>query len=208
MAEFAGRLVDLLATYGGGWIYACVLIAAVVENIFPPAPGDSVLFAGVVVTARGGGEWPLVLLAAVAGNVGGAMLVYWFGLARGRRYFQNHRGRFIDPDRLQKIERWFQRHGARVILSSRFLTGIRSGVALTAGLGEVPVLRMAAYTAVSTLLWNALIVAAALLLNYNWPAIYEFARIYDGVVFLLFGLVGCGWAAHALWKRRSAGGRT
>lgn len=207
MHEFAGRLVDFLAAYGGLGIYVIVLVAAVIENLFPPAPGDTVLFAGAVVAAKGGGLWPVVLMAAVAGNIAGAMLVYWFGLARGRRYFQNHRGRFVDPERLRQIERWFDRYGARVILLSRFLTGIRSGVALWAGLGEVPALRMAAYTAVSTLLWNSLIVAAALALNYNWAAIYEFARIYNGVVFLLFGVIAVAWAIHALWRWRKAGGR-
>jgi membrane protein DedA with SNARE-associated domain len=208
MHDVLVRAIDFLAALGGGWIYGIVLCAAIIENIFPPAPGDTVLFAGVLVSARGGGHWPLVLLAAVVGNVAGAMLVYWFGLAKGRRYFLAGKGRFIEPEHLHRIERWFTRYGARIILLSRFLTGIRSGIALTAGLGEVPVLRMALYTTVSTLLWNALIVAAALTLNYNWHAIYAFARIYNGVVFLLLAVVGAGWGTYLWWRgRRSSRGR-
>lgn len=201
MPDVLGRTVDLISGYGGLWVYLFVFFGAVLENLFPPSPGDTILFAGAVVAARGAALWPLVLLVAVAGNLAGAMLVYWFGFAKGRQYFLTHHGRWIDPERLHRIERWFQQYGTRIIILSRFLTGIRSGVALTAGLGEVPAWRMAAFTTLSTLAWNGLIVAAALAFNRNWSAIYEFARLYNGVVLLLFGVLALGWAGYRWWSR-------
>ena len=202
MPDVLGHAVELISGYGGLWIYIIVFLGAVSENLFPPSPGDTILFAGVIVAARGAAIWPVVLAAAVTGNLAGAMLVYWFGLAKGRKYFLTHHGRWIDPERLHRIEKWFRQYGTGIILLSRFLTGIRSAVALTAGLGEVPAWRMAIFTAMSTLLWNALIAAAALAFNRNWAAIYEFARLYNGVVLLLLGAVAVGWVGFHFWSRR------
>jgi membrane protein DedA with SNARE-associated domain len=177
-----------ISGYGGVWVYLIVFSAGILENIFPPYPGDTILFAGGVLASAGLVSIPLVLTVGIAGNVGGAMAVYYFGFSRGRRYFLSGHGRFIDRAHLERIERWFARHGSRLILISRFLTGIRSGVALAAGLGEVPAHKMALYTTISTLLWNGLIVGLALALGSNWETIHEFARLYNRLVLALLSL--------------------
>jgi membrane-associated protein len=198
--------IAFVSGHGGIWVYAIVFSAAVIENIFPPYPGDTILFAGAVLASAGAVLWPLVLLVGITGNVAGAMLVFWFGHTKGRKYFLRHHGRWIDADRLHRIEAWFRTYGARVIVISRFLTGIRSGIALCAGLGEVPASHMLLFTTISTLLWNGLIVGLALLLGSNWEAIYEFARLYNRLVLALLALVALGWAFRQfVLKRRRAG---
>ena len=134
------------------------------------------------------------------------MLVFWFGHTKGRKYFLRHHGRWIDADRLHRIEAWFKTYGTRVIVISRFLTGIRSGIALCAGLGEVPASHMLFFTTISTLLWNGLIVGLALVLGHNWHAIYEFATLYNRLVLALLGLLAIGWAIRQfVLKRRGSG---
>lgn len=187
---------------GGIWIYLIVFTACILENLFPPYPGDTLLFAGAVLASAGLVSIPLILALGITGNVLGAMLVYRFGYTRGRRYFLNHQGKFIDPVHLHRIERWFGRYGTRIILISRFLTGIRSAVALAAGLGEVPVGRMLVYTAISTLLWNGLIVGLAVALGSNWEAIHEFARLYNRLVLALLCVVALAWTIRWRLRRR------
>jgi membrane protein DedA with SNARE-associated domain len=185
---------------GGIWIYLIVFSACILENIFPPYPGDTLLFAGAVLASAGVVSTPLVLFLGILGNVMGAMMVYAFGFTRGRKYFLSHQGKFIDPTHLQRIENWFVRYGARIILVSRFLTGIRSAVALAAGLGEVPVAKMLLYTTISTLFWNGLIVGLALALDSNWEAIHDFALLYNRLVLALLCLVAVAWAIQ--WRLR------
>jgi len=196
------EIVLFISGYGGFWIYSIVFVSAIIENLFPPYPGDTVLFAGTVLAAAGRVEWPLVLSAGIVGNIAGALLVYWFGFAKGRRYFMRHRGKWISEANLHRIEGWFRLHGARLILISRFLTGIRSAVALTAGIGEVPVAKMAIYTAISTLLWNGLIVALALAFRHNWETIHEFAMLYNKIVLAIFAFVAVAWGAYRFWRAR------
>jgi len=187
---------------GGIWVYLIVFSACVLENVFPPYPGDTLLFAGAVLAAAGVVSTPLVLALGISGNVLGAMLVYTFGYTRGRKFFLSHHGRFIDPAHLRKIESWFGRYGTRLILLSRFLTGIRSGVALAAGLGEVPLGKMLLYTTISTLFWNGMIVGLALALDSNWDAIYEFAHLYNRLVLALLCLVALAWTIRRLVRRK------
>lgn len=196
------EVVLLISAYGGFWIYSIVFVSCIIENIFPPYPGDTVLFAGTVLSAAGRVEWYLVLIAGLAGNVAGAMLVYWFGAAKGRKYFLRHHGKWISEQSLHRIEGWFSQHGARIILISRFLTGIRSGVSLTAGIGEVPVGKMAIYTTISTLMWNGLIVALALAFERNWEAIYDFATLYNKIVLAGVVLAFVGWGVYRVISLR------
>ena len=197
--------IELISGHGGLWIYTAVFITAIIENIFPPVPGDTFLLAGAALAVTGAALWTGVLVCGIAGNVLGAMLVFWFGATRGRKYFLTHHGRWIEPERLHRIENWFLQHGARIIMVSRFLTGIRSGVALAAGLGEVPFAKMLIYTSISTLLWNGLIVGLALALGNNWEAIYEFAHLYNRLVLALLVAAAVGWAVWQLYlkQRRS-----
>ena len=198
--------VEWVSGHGGLWVYLIVFASSILENVFPPYPGDTILFAGAVLASAGEVSTPLVLVSGITGNVAGAMLVYAFGFSRGRKYFQEGHGRFIDPAHLERIEKWFARYGSRIILISRFLTGIRSGVALAAGLGEVPAYKMALYTTLSTLAWNGLIVALALALGTNWEAINDFARLYNRLVLALLCVVALAWAVRWQIRRRRPNG--
>ena len=55
--------IAFISGHGGIWVYALVFTAAVIENILPPYPGDTILFAGAVLATMGTVLWPLVLLA-------------------------------------------------------------------------------------------------------------------------------------------------
>jgi membrane protein DedA with SNARE-associated domain len=195
--------VAAISQYGGFWIYIFVFIAGVTENIFPPFPGDSILFAGGVLASAGLVWWPLVLVCGVVGNVIGAMTVYWFGYSKGRHYFITHHGRLIDEARLHRIENWFERYGTWIIIGSRFLTGIRSGIALCAGLGEVPASQMLLYTTLSTLLWNSVIITLAFLLGSNWNEISEFAGLYNRLIIGMLVAIAAGWGIRQFALKRA-----
>ena len=71
-------------------------------------------------------------------------------------------------------------------MASRFLTGVRSGVALSAGVGNVRLRSMVAYSLISIILWNLLIIFSASLIHSNWRELYELTRIYNWVVLIIF----------------------
>ena len=64
----------------------------------------------------------------------GFLVMYYLGYSRGRAFFAGRRG----AAKLARAERWLSRYGVALILGNRFLSGIRSVIAIGAGLGRMP----------------------------------------------------------------------
>jgi membrane protein DedA with SNARE-associated domain len=196
--------VHLFTMYGVFWFYLLVFTSAVFENFFPPYPGDTVTFVGGYLAGMGVLSFPLVFILASSGALTGAVVLYLFGKNKGRRLFLENRGRFFNKGRLEKIENWFQRYGEKVILISRFLTGIRSGVALTAGIGNINWKKMITYSLISIFLWNGLILYLAYTVQDNWRKIYDFFHLYNRVILILGVMILLLWLASLLRKKMKA----
>ena len=64
-------------------------LAAMLEYVVPPFPGDTITLLGGVYAVRGDQPWPLVFLVVTAGSVAGAAINYWFGTWLARRFERN-----------------------------------------------------------------------------------------------------------------------
>jgi len=175
------------------WFYLSLFASCLVENLFPPYPGDTVILlagylAGTGQILIGGG-----LLCSVAGSLAGGLILFALGSFRGRNLFRKERFRFLSPERLNQVTAWFGRHGRKVILASRFLPGVRSLVAVTAGIGGVPVSVFAFFSLISILVWNGLLLYAGLKLGQNWAAVVRWVRIYNWIVILVLLLAALLW---------------
>jgi membrane protein DedA with SNARE-associated domain len=175
------------------WFYLILFASCLIENLFPPYPGDMVILlagylagSGQILTAGG-------LLCSVAGSLAGGLILFALGSSRGRDLFHRGRFRFLSPDRLDRVEDWFRRYGRRIILVSRFLPGVRSLVAVAAGIGGMRTRLFALFSLISILMWNGLLFFAGLKLGQNWPAVVRWVRIYNWVVILLLLLVALLW---------------
>lgn len=191
----AEQILQLAQSYGIWWLWFCYLflfISAIAESLFPPYPGDAVTFAGGYLASLGKLNFPLVLLATSLGSLTGMLLLHTIGKRYGRRIFGKGKRWWISPGQLTKIEQWFTRYGVKVILLSRFLSGIRSVIALSAGIGNVPRLAIILYGSLSIILWNSLLLVASHLVEQNWRQLYHLFGVYNTVVFsvLLFFALG------------------
>lgn len=178
-------LILLLSKYGALWFYIFLFVSAAVENLFPPYPGDTITFIGGLLAVSGSLSFVLVLLAVCSGSLVGCLLLYSLGQTKGRKFFMRDRGIFLNKKQLEKIESWFVRYGNGVILVSRFLSGVRSGVALAAGIGNVRLSFMVAYSLISIILWNSLIVFSASAIHDNWRQLYELTKVYNRAVLIV-----------------------
>lgn len=184
MPEFfvttAKDLLQLIATHGVIWFYLFLFVSCLADTLFPPYPGDTVILLGGFFASLGRVDFVLVLLISSGGSLTGAMILYYLGKKMGRKIFA--RGRILTPTLLRKIEGWFGHYGDRLILASRFLSGVRSGVALSAGVGNVRAKIMILYSLISIFLWNGLIILTAALLGKNWRSLYRFLMVYNRIV--------------------------
>jgi membrane protein DedA with SNARE-associated domain len=184
-------------------IYGILLVSAFIENVFPPFPGDTVTLAGAYLAGEGNISYIGVLISVVAGGAAGAMTLYAIGKLSGRRFFVTGKGRYLVKGNLEKVERMFAKHGNGIILGSRFMAGIRSAVAVAAGVAQYDTYRMAALTTISFILWNCLLIGLMIYFKSNWRMIIDLIKHFN-IVFLTIGiLILVGWIFVALWRRKS-----
>jgi membrane protein DedA with SNARE-associated domain len=189
----AEDFLKLAVTFGPFWFYLFIFISGLVENLFPPYPGDTVTFVGGYLAGTGLLTFSLVFISASLGCLAGAMILYVLGKNKGRGIFLKNKGKIFNKAQLEKVENWFKRYGEKVLLLSRFLTGIRSVVALIAGVGNVNVQKMTGYTSISIILWNGIILFSAFKVQKNWREILEMIQVYNKVVLAIVILVVIVW---------------
>jgi membrane protein DedA with SNARE-associated domain len=187
------NILNIALTYGALWFYLFIFLSSFFENLFPPYPGDTVTFVGGYLAGTSHLTFPFVFISAGLGCLSGAMLLFLIGRNKGRKIFLKDKGRFFDRSHLEKMERWFNRYGEKVLILSRFLTGIRSVVALAAGVGNVNPKKMTIYTSISIILWNGIILLSAFKVQQNWRKILEVIQVYNKVVLAIVVAVVMIW---------------
>jgi membrane protein DedA with SNARE-associated domain len=183
-------------------IYGILLVSAFIENVFPPFPGDTITLAGAYLAGQGNIGYIGVLVSVVLGGLGGALVLYSIGNVSGRRFFETGRGRYLIKGNLNRAEQLFASYGGRIILGSRFMAGIRSAIAVSAGVVRYDLFRMTLLTLVSFIFWDGLLIGLMIYFKSNWRMIIELIRQFN-IIFLVAGaLVLLGWILRALWKRK------
>lgn len=186
------------------WTLAMFAIAALAEMVFPPFPGDSAFFIGLVTVQSAGQSIYAPFLAALIGGLLGFGILFWLGRAKGRSLFRENRKGLLSIDSLHKVETWFARWGNAVIIVGRFLAGVRSAVPIAAGIGNRSTASAMSLGALSILIWNGLLAIAALLLHQNWDAIAGILKTYSTVLWIAGALFIGFWFVKRFRKSQLA----
>jgi membrane-associated protein len=129
-------LTDLSDTLGS-WTYALVGGLAFLETgafVGLVAPGETAVVLGGVVAARGGVDLASVLLIVWLSAAAGDFASFMLGRKLGRRFLVARGPRLgITPDRLARVDSFFDKHGPKAILVGRFIGIIRAVAPFLAG---------------------------------------------------------------------------
>lgn len=173
-------LLQWLASHEGPLAYLVLCLAAALEYIFPPFPGDTVTLFGVFLAGTAGFSPWLVYFAIDLGSVLGGLGAY----AVGRRIARDpaHPPRLLRGRRTQvalaEVRLRFARHGAVYLALNRFLPALRAFFFVGAGLARLPVSRVILWGAVSASLWNGLLFAVGWAVGGHWERLAAFASTY------------------------------
>lgn len=133
----AEALLDSLGAGLGPWSYALVGGLAFLETsafIGLIAPGELAVVLGGVLAGRGQMELPLLVAVVWAAAVAGDVCGFLLGRGLGRPFLVRHGARLgATPARLDQVDRFFARHGAKAIVIGRFAGIVRAMGPFTAG---------------------------------------------------------------------------
>ena len=147
-----GSMAPFLEQYG----YFALAFVLLVDNLGVPLPGEAVLVTAAVFAGAGELDVRAILVIALVAAVFGSNGSYLLGRFGGRPLVE-HLGRRIGvtPARLDRIEHFFGRYGARVVLVARFVPLLRQFYGIAAGTCEMPWWKFLAANAAGAALWIA-----------------------------------------------------
>jgi membrane protein DedA with SNARE-associated domain len=180
-------------------------LSALIEYVFPPFPGDTVVLFGAFLVTRHGWSLPLVFLVVMAGSGVGAMADFAFGVWLGRSQGGGLRGFLLGPvERQRKIEGLldaFRRHGEAYIAINRFLPAVRALFFVAAGMARLRAGRVLFFSLASAAAWNTLIIGAGFAVGKSWEGIERFFRLYTTLAWAALGAVAVVLLVRFLLRR-------
>jgi membrane-associated protein len=140
----------------GVWIYAILFAIIFSETGFvvtPFLPGDSLLFVAGAVAATGGMNVHLLAALLIAAAVLGNSVNYAVGRWLGRHFFTNRGSRWLNPAHLEKAHAFYEQHGGKAVVISRFLPIVRTYIPFVAGMAAMEPVRYTAFNVAGAVLW-------------------------------------------------------
>ncbi len=193
------HLAMLVQDYGV-WIYAILFAIIFSETGFvvtPFLPGDSLLFVAGGLAALGGMDIFMLVGSLVAAATLGNMLNYQIGRYIGPRVFQWQNSRFFNKGALLKTQVFYERHGGKTLVISRFLPLLRTFAPFVAGVGAMDYGRFFFFNLAGAVGWVvSLTLAGYFFANLPWVQ-KNLSLVIVGIIFVSLIPVLIGW-----WQER------
>ena len=151
------HLLEWVEAYGA-WIYAILFAIIFAETGFvvtPFLPGDSLLFVAGAIAATGSMNVHLLAALLIAAAILGNSINYAIGRWLGKRFFVDRKSRWLNPKHLESARAFYERHGGKAVVLSRFLPIVRTYIPFVAGMAAMDARRYTAYNVAGGVLWVA-----------------------------------------------------
>ena len=146
--------------------YLFVFVFMVIESSFVPFPSEVVVPpAAYLACTKGDMNIFLVVLFATLGAIVGALINYYLSLWIGRplvyKFADSRLGHacLIDRAKVDKAERYFDRHGAISTFIGRLIPAVRQLISSPAGLSRMNIGVFVIFTGLGALVWNGVLAA-------------------------------------------------
>ena len=156
LPDLEGALTDLSETLGT-WTYALVAALAFLETgafVGLVAPGETTVVLGGVVAAGGQVNLALMLVIAWLAAAAGDFVSFLLGRRLGRKFLLRHGPRIgVTGARLERVDAFFERNGAKAILIGRFIGIVRAVAPFLAGASGMRVRAFLPWSLLGTAVW-------------------------------------------------------
>ncbi|KCB32055.1 SNARE-like domain protein [Bordetella hinzii 1277] len=212
--DFLNMILHIDQTFGvwidqyGAWVYLVLFLIVFAETglvILPFLPGDSLLFIAGAFGASGAVDPVLLALLLVVAAVTGNTLNYWIGRSLGPRVFTMN-VRFLDRGALLKTHLFYEKHGGKTIVMSRFIPVVRTFAPFVAGVAQMPQGRFQFFNVSGALLWVVGLITAGYFFG-NIPVIKDHLNtiVLVGLAAAIVPVAAAAIVRFLRGRRRSGG---
>lgn len=178
------HLTEIVANYGG-LTYLILFIIIFIETgvvIMPFLPGDSLIFAASALAASKNLNIFIIFIISFVAAVIGDTVNFHIGKYFSDKSLEN--SKLIKKKYLRKTEEFFDRHGGKSIILSRFVPIIRTFAPFVAGIGKMKYFRFLTFNVVGAFFWVLLFCIMGFLFG-NIPFVSEhFSLVVLAIIFI------------------------
>ena len=202
-----GAIAGWIITLGPIWVYTPLFLIVFIETglvFFPFLPGDSLLFAAGVFSADGGGlSLAATLMVFYAAAILGNTSNYWIARLFGSRIIDSGKVKALTPERMAKLDHFFEKYGGLTIVITRFMPFFRTFAPFIAGTGHMNFAKFTFFNCLGGLSWVSLFVLVGYFFG-GVPFVQEhFEVIVLGIVAVSVAPAVIGAVKAALSARKS-----
>jgi len=197
------HLADLIREYGIG-VYLLLFVIIFCETglvVTPFLPGDSLLFVSGALGATGSFNVHLLAVVLIAAAVSGNTVNYSIGRFLGPKVFRWEQSRLFNRRALDLTHAFYERHGGKTIVITRFMPLLRTFAPFVAGIAGMTYARFTAFNVAGALAW-----VLSLLYSGYWFGNVPFVRqnlswVILGIIVVSFAPLAFEFLRHRLSGR-------
>lgn len=162
-----------------------------------PVPSEIVLpFAGFLVS-KGVFSFPLIVLIAALGDLGGSLIAYSIGYFLEETVIVNlikKHGKYVllSHHDYYKASEWFNKYGDKIVFIGKLLPGLRYLISLPAGAVKMNLKKFSLYTFLGALIWSTAMVYVGVYFGNRWDALEPIFNKFKIVIL-------CGFVVLIAW---------
>lgn len=170
----ADRFLVTVANEYGMLVYVAMFTIFFLETgivVMAFLPGDSLLFVSGTIAAAGTMNPWMLMFAVFLGACMGNTLGFHTGRWLGNRIYDGSI-KWINAEKLQKTQIFYEKHGGKTILLARFVPIVRAFAPLVGGAAKMSVWRFEFYSGLGAALWAISLIGVGYLFG-NIPFVKE-----------------------------------
>ena len=188
----------LLGTIGAMG-YPGIFLLMAMESSIIPIPSELVMPPAGYLAYQGKMNMVIAILCGTAGSLIGAYINYYVSHYLGRPLILKY-GKYvlISPDKFERVERFFLRHGEISTFIGRLLPVIRHLISIPAGVAGMNLLKFTLYTLLGAGLWCTILTFIGYAIGENQQLIMQ----YSHKALLWVVLFSAALVAVYIWRQR------
>lgn len=142
-------MLELIEKYSYFGLFAILFVEE--AGIPLPVPGD-IFIATVAALPRS--NYLLTVLTVITATLTGSTILFTLAQKFGHKLLTKY-GKHIQvtPEKIKKIEKWFEKYGGAAIVIGRLIPGLRIVTPIAAGTFGVPYKSFLIYTTIAAFIW-------------------------------------------------------
>ena len=184
--------------------YVGIALILVLGGLGLPVPEEAPIILAAVLSKSGRMWWPFALSACFVGVLVGDFIVYFIGYYYGEKVLSLPMTRkLLTAEREAQIKDYFHRHGFKILILGRFAVGFRTAAYLTAGILELPVLKLFLTDVLAASLSTLLMFGLGYVFAHQLESSFDQMKHW---VMAIVALTLASWALHRFYKGRQRAG--